>query len=95
MAKNGGLIYLGIKNEHINVCPQCGSTDIRQYSRKYEVVKTGLAYYSKYRKQREFKFVCKNCNNGFNQLDNLQRFLEKKFDEAREIERSGGMRKFQ
>jgi hypothetical protein len=87
MTKNGGLIYLGIKNEHIQVCPNCGSTGFRKYTKKYEIVRSGLACYHNTRVKRSHMYFCRRCNSGFNNPDNLQSWLMTKFNEAREKER--------
>jgi formate dehydrogenase maturation protein FdhE len=83
MAKNGGLTYLNIKNEHIHVCPLCGSNPIKQYVRKYIIIKSGLCYYHNKRIKREFKYVCRRCGEGFNSPVTLQSWLMRKFNEAR------------
>lgn len=74
MAKSGGLCYLGLKNERITVCPDCGSSAIQIYSgRKYRARKTSLPYY------------CRNCDKGIPKIINLQEFLLQKFNEARQV----------
>ncbi len=70
MAKNGGLTYPGVKNEHILVCPLCGSG----------------RYWKRVRNYKINRYFCRHCKKGFNQPENLQNWLMKRFEEARKRE---------
>lgn len=87
MTKNGGLTYIGIKNEHIQVCPHCGSTGFKKNSKKYKTIKSGLAYYHHKQIRIVYPYFCRSCKQRFPHTDNLQNWLLKKFNEAREKEK--------
>jgi predicted RNA-binding Zn-ribbon protein involved in translation (DUF1610 family) len=71
MSNRGGSRYLGLKNERIQVCPNCGSSALVIYSnRNTRTRKTHLPYY------------CRNCDQGISKIINLQEFLLQKFNEA-------------
>ncbi len=86
---NESLVYYGVKNEHVLVCPKCGSTRVRRRVTKYITVKSGLQGHHPKRVRREYQCVCRHCNGEFNNPVSLQEWLTERFNEAREMERRG------
>jgi DNA-directed RNA polymerase subunit RPC12/RpoP len=80
--------YEGIKNEHILVCPHCGSTRFIQYARKYKLIKSGRFNYKDKHVMREYLCFCRHCNQGFNKPTDLQSWLMDRFNEARAKEQA-------